>query len=225
MLLVAVLFGGWTVWSTGVLPTLPPLQGAAAELRAIAVRVILWIVPSGVYLWWRYRQRAADGLRLNLPPSSRHWVIAVGLTAMASFAVSIDVARKLSLSPAQVWLRLLENRSFEFPTAPVFEELIFRGVILAELLTLLAVPTVLDRHDLQSRQRAWIANLTASVVFVGLHWPWWIYTMGFSTEFWTNSLGVLLISLILGMLFFRARSLWPCIVLHWLNNSLSGMVS
>lgn len=208
-----------------MLPSLPPLQGAAVELRSIAVRLLLWVLPAGVYLWWRYGREALAGLRLGLPPSAGHWLVAIGITALASFAVSLDVARKLSVPPVEVWVRLLETYAFEFPTAPVFEELIFRGVILSELLVLLAVPAVIERRDLESRQRAWIANLTASVVFVGLHWPWWIYTMGFGSDFWTNSAGVFLISLILGMLFFRTRSLWPCIVLHWMNNLLSGLAS
>jgi membrane protease YdiL (CAAX protease family) len=223
MLLVAFLFGGWTVWSTQVLPRLPEVEGHTALLRSIAVRSLLWVLPAGAYLWWRYRERALDGLRLNLPPTLRHWSIALVVTALASFAVSLDVARKLGLSAGEVWTRLLEQYVWEFPTAPLFEEFIFRGVILAELLALLAVPAVIHSRDLEARQRAWLANAAATMVFVGLHWPWWIYTMGFGTAFWVNSAGVMLISLVLGMLFFRSQSIWPCVVLHWLNNLLSSL--
>lgn len=73
-------------------------------------------------------------------------------------------------------------------------------------------------------KRAWFANLGASLVFVGMHWPWWIYVEGLSFGIFVKSLPVFLLSLVLGVVFTRGRSLWPCVLLHWLNNSLAGLV-
>ncbi len=223
MLLTAVLFLGWTLWSTMILPRLDPVEGPLYLARAVGVRLVLWVIPSAVYLWWMHGKRALAPLRLNAPPTSKHWGIAAGIITLASLAVSLDVARKLAIPPAEVWLKLLSSFELQFPTAPLFEELIFRGVILAELLALLRAKREAGPTDTAARLRAWLANITASALFVGLHWPWWIYTQGMGDPFWRNSAGVFLISLVLGMLFVRTRSIWPCIVLHWLNNLLSAL--
>jgi membrane protease YdiL (CAAX protease family) len=222
--LVLVLFFLWTTWSTQVLPSLPKLDGVALEVQAIVVRIALWVVPCAVYLWRRHQRAALANMRLGLPPTRRHWIVAGFVTAVASFAVSLDVARKLSVPTSEVWQRLLTEFQWAFPTAPLFEELTFRGVLLAELLSLLAVEVKAPEAPVTRRQRAWLANLAASVAFTGLHWPWWIFTGGMAGDFWEKTAGVLLISLVLGMLFIASRSLWPCVVLHWLNNALSGLV-
>ncbi len=223
MFLTASLFLSWTVWSTAILPRLEPVLGAAHAVRAVGIRLLLWVLPSAIYLWWMHGRRALAPLRLNLPPTARHWAASASIITLASLAVSIDVGRKLQLPPLDVWQRLLSTYTFRFPTAPLFEELIFRGVILAELLALLRAKREAGPMDTATRLRAWLANITASVLFTGLHWPWWIYTKGVGTSFWHNSAGVFLISLVLGMLFVRSRSLWPCVLLHWLNNLLSAM--
>jgi membrane protease YdiL (CAAX protease family) len=223
--LIAGLLCGWTIWATLILPSLPPAEGMAHTIRSVGVRVLLWVVPSGAYLWLRYRRHALFGLRLNLPPQAAHWRVAIAITAAAGFTVSLDVARKLAVPTSEVWLRLLQTYEPSFPTTEVFEELIFRGVVLSELLVLLGAAAEPRAQDVAMRGRAWLANVTASLVFVGLHWPWWIYTHGVGEWFWMNTAGVFLISLVLGMLFIRTRSLWPCVVLHWLNNALSALAS
>lgn len=222
--LVLVLFVLWTIWSTLVLPSLPELEGGAREVQAIAVRVALWVVPCAIYLWRQHQRAALASLRLGLPPTGRHWLVAAFVMAVASFAVSVDVARKLSVPTSEVWQRVFAEAQWTFPTAPLFEELIFRGVLLSELLSLLAVEVRAPEAPVSRRQRAWLANLGASVAFTGLHWPWWIFTEGMAGPFWEKTAGVMLISLVLGMLFIASRSLWPCVLLHWLNNALSGLV-
>lgn len=223
IVLVAVLFGAWTVWATVILPRLDPVAGRAHLIQSISVRVCLWVVPSAIYLWHVHRRFALDGLRLGLPPSPSHWAGGLGISALAAFAVSLDVARKTALPPLEVWRQLIVTAQLSFPTAPLFEELIFRGVILSELLSLLCENRPATPNDQKTRLRGWLANLSASLVFTGLHWPWWILTQGVGSVFWTNSAGVFLISLVLGMVFIRSRSLWPCVLLHWVNNSLSSL--
>ncbi len=106
---------------------------------------------------------------------------------------------------------------------PLFEELVFRGVVFSELLRLSGLSGAAKPLPLRDRiQRAWLANLGASLVFVGMHWPWWIFTEGLAT-LPMRSLPVFLLSLVLGVVFARGRSLWPCVWLHWLNNSLSQL--
>jgi membrane protease YdiL (CAAX protease family) len=264
LILLTALLTLWTVWATAILPHLEPLQGGAQTLRSVGVRVLLWIVPCGLYA-------RSQGLRmtlwpwyLQLPPSPRHWLLAALTIAAAGVAVSLDVARKLGLTPLGVWALLAQGETVAVPIPEFFEELVFRGIILTELLiviptqpvrSLLSVPPLKPRSSLApeslapesrppqslpapsfplpgsaealdaDRKRFWLANLTASLVFTGLHWPWWIFTQGFSPQFFMKTGGVFLISLVLGMLFVRSRSLWPAVALHWLNNCLSALAS
>lgn len=222
--LIATLLLLWTVWATLVLPRLGPVEGARYILRGIVVRVLLWVVPSAVYLWRQHEHDRFGRLGLGLPPSARNAWLSLFTIAAAGFAVSLDVARKLSATPLHVWRLLFESISLEPPFAEFFEELVFRGVIFAELLALLQVSSRLH-SGVSGRARFWLANLAASLVFVGLHWPWWIYTEGFGIPFLTKTGGVLLISLVLGMVFVLGRSLWPCVALHWLNNALSALAA
>lgn len=227
LLLIAVLLGSWTLWSTVVLPRLQPVDGLAYSVRSVGVRLALWVLPCGIYLWSQHRSRALVPLQLGPPPTFRHLLVSFGMILAASLAVSIDVARKLDLSPLQVWVRLVTEFELRFPTAPFFEELTFRGVILSDLVRVLSAPAggKGGSEDLPIQPRFWLGNLAASAVFTGLHWPWWVYTNGLAAPiFWQQTAGVFFISLVLGMLFVRSRSLWPCVVLHWVNNELSGLV-
>lgn len=224
LVLVASLFASWTVWATLILPRLSPVEGVMYQVRSIGIRVLLWVLPSAIYLYHQYGKRALEPLQLGAPPSVRHWMVALGLTLAAGLAVSIDVARKLGLAPLLVWQQLVANYEFQFPTAPLFEELIFRGVIFSELITLLGVRSWTDTASLPARGRFWLANVMASFVFTGLHWPWWVYVHGLDdARVYVQSIGVFLISIVLGIVFVRGRSLWPCVALHWLNNELSAL--
>lgn len=223
--LIAVLISLWTLWATRILPQLRPVSGLEYTLRSIGVRLLLWVVPCSGYLWLRYQRDTFQHLEWGPPKTLRQVVFAFNITLAASFAVSLDVGRKLQIPVSEVWQRLVAGMVWHFPTAALFEELIFRGVILSELLTLLGVGVVLADTSNAQRGRAWLANLMASMVFVGLHWPWWIFTEGFGPSFLTKTAGVFLLSLVLGLLFFRTRSLWPCVLLHWLNNQLSALAS
>jgi membrane protease YdiL (CAAX protease family) len=139
----------------------------------------------------------------------------------------------------------------------LLEELVFRGVILAELLNLAvaeqgrvgaatpnaaasagnvvsapeersatplnATPGVPEPERL--RLSFWMANLSTSLAFVGLHWPWWIFTEGLSFVVLARSAGVFALSSVLGMLLVRSRSIWPCVFVHWLNNALVSLLN
>ncbi|WP_226163213.1 CPBP family intramembrane glutamic endopeptidase, partial [Hymenobacter terricola] len=78
--------------------------------------------------------------------------------------------------------------------APVFEELLFRGVILQGLLR---------------SQRPWVAIGQSALLFGIMHFnP-------------AQSLNALFIGLLFGWLYYRTRSLWLCIASHCLFNALA----
>lgn len=222
--LIATMLTLWTIWSTMVLPHLSPKSGWVQTAQSAAIRAALWVLPSGVYLWRHKGARAWDGLGLSLPPGWQSGLAATSLVMIASLAISIDVASKLEVSVLRVWPLLWERKTFEGFQTPFFEELVFRGVIFSELLALSGLSQQASLLPLRKRiERAWLANLGASVVFVGMHWPWWIFTEGLGLSLLIKSLPVFLLSLVLGVVFLRGKSLWPCVLLHWLNNSLAQL--
>lgn len=222
--LIAVMFGLWTVWSTMVLPYLPEVRGTWHTVQSVFVRVTLWVMPCAWYLWTYKRDRVLEDMGLGLPSNVERGLGAMSLVAVAALAVSVDVSRKLDVTVAEVWQELWNRGVYEGFQTPFFEELVFRGVIFAELLRLSGLSQRAELLPFTTRiKRAWLANLGASLVFVGMHWPWWIFTEGLGLGLLVKSLPVFLLSLVLGVVFARGRSVWPCILLHWLNNSLAQL--
>lgn len=229
LLLIGTLFVSWTAWTTLVLPHVEPAVGAWGEVRGLFVRTLLWFLPCGIYLWSQHGRFWWHPLRLRLPPNKPRWAVAVVITAMAVGAVSLNVARELQVTPIEVWRRLFTVHSFAFPDAPLFEELVFRGVVFSELLWLLAAQADLAQgsdadRGLRVWRAAWSANVAATIVFVGIHWPYWIYADGLGAGLLLKSLPIALLSLVLGMLFARSSSIWPCVAVHWFNNELSALL-
>jgi membrane protease YdiL (CAAX protease family) len=198
----------------------------------MGIRVLLWVVPCGVYYWTQYRAFGLYRLWL-VPDSARRWFFVVLTALIVALGVGNDVANSLNLDLRAVLLKLPSAMLQSPPWSEALEELVFRGVILSELLNLtlsengrakseggLAVPDV-ERFRLSF----WMANLSASLAFVGLHWPWWIFGEGIGSLLLLRSAGVLALSLVLGMLLVRSRSIWPCIFVHWLNNALVSLGS
>lgn len=223
--LIAFMFTSWTLWSTMVLPYLEPTVGWLHTVSAASIRLGLWVLPSAYYLWKFKTREPVRGLGLGLPSTLERGLGAMSLASVAALAVSVDVARKLNATIPEVWLLLWSRGNFEGFQTPFFEELVFRGVIFSEMLNLSGLSQRAELLPLRVRiQRAWLANLGASLVFVGMHWPWWIYVDGLGLGLFIKSLPVFLLSLVLGVVFARGRSLWPCVLLHWLNNSLAQLV-
>jgi membrane protease YdiL (CAAX protease family) len=223
LILVGVLLAAWTVWATLLLPALPPIEQPLHTLRSIAVRVVFWLMPCYVYARALHLPLTWRPWYFGLPPSPKHYALALATTLAAGLAVSLDVARKLGLAPIAVWERVLTGNTIGPPIGEFFEEFVFRGILLGEFLVVFGAAGITANTPPSNRVRFWVANVAASLVFMGLHWPWWIYTDGLGVAFATRSVGVFLISLVLGMLLVQCRSLWPCVALHWLNNALSGL--
>jgi uncharacterized protein len=219
--LIACLLVLWTAWTTLALPHLAPTEGITHALQGLWIRLALWVLPCSVYLWVQHGSLRWQRLGW-LPSNATQWAFALGTVIAASLAISLDVARKLGVTPGTVWTLLLRGSTFGVPMGEFLEELIFRGVILAELVGLL-----ISEHQTRGapslRAGFWMANLVTSLAFVGLHWPWWIYTEGITLSLLERSGGVFFLSLVLGVLFVRCQSLWPCVALHWLNNALSAL--
>ncbi|MCD7713636.1 MAG: CPBP family intramembrane metalloprotease [Prevotella sp.] len=82
---------------------------------------------------------------------------------------------------------------------PIAEETVFRGAVLRKLLSL--------------NCRMWVAIVVSAVIFGAVHGN----LAQFSHAF--------IMGLLLGWLYARTRSIWPCVAIHWVNNSLAYTIT
>ena len=81
--------------------------------------------------------------------------------------------------------------------APVVEEVVFRGAILRALL--------------QKKWNPWYAILISAAIFGIIHMN---LTQGFSA---------FAVGIFMGWLFYRTRSIWPGVIIHMMNNTISSL--
>ena len=93
--------------------------------------------------------------------------------------------------------------------SPVSEEIFYRGFILSEL---------------GERMGFWSANLLTSVLFVSIHWPYWIWSVGFNPSMAMISVAIFTLSLFLGYLVKLTDSIWPAVAAHILNNFIASFL-
>ena len=128
-------------------------------------------------------------------------LLAATLLSLALGGKSFSAVRLMSLSTL---LGLLQ-----FVISPLLEELLFRGMVMKELLTLL--PT-------------YLANGLTSLLFVGAHLPYWLSHVGLTPAMMVNTVGVFAFSILACWLFAKSDSIWPPTVAHIANNILSSML-
>jgi CAAX protease family protein len=87
--------------------------------------------------------------------------------------------------------------------APILEESIFRGIVQSVMVETLG------------ESRRWSVVIVASIVFMFMHADL------VNWENWQALPGLLVLGVVLGWLYERTGSLWPCIVLHTLFNTLN----
>lgn len=85
--------------------------------------------------------------------------------------------------------------------APLAEEIVFRGAILRTLL------------DMMSKKNHWVAIMISAAIFGVVH--------GNMAQF----VNALLMGLILGLMYYRTKSLVPGILLHWVNNTVAFILA
>ncbi|MBQ8046869.1 MAG: CPBP family intramembrane metalloprotease [Prevotella sp.] len=83
---------------------------------------------------------------------------------------------------------------------PVAEEMVFRGAILRSLLSMF------------NRQSHWVAIVLSAMIFGAVH--------GNLAQF----VHATLLGLLLGWMYYRTESIFPGIVVHWVNNSIAYII-
>ena len=185
----------------------PTSRAAYADL----LKLVVWVLPAAAFAYVLRHVPPAKYLGLSVWPTRRNWLLCLGVTVaflLAVMLVELAVGKKsfstasLSSLPIALWL-------FQFLLSPLLEELLFRGLVLKELLTLLP---------------AYLAIALTSLLFVGVHLPYWLSHGGATRAMMTNAGGVFVFSVVAGWLYAKTASIWPSTVAHVANNVLSSML-
>ena len=179
---------------------------------SVSVKLILWGLPALGYVYWVRRAAPFRYLGLSIMPSARKWIkylVVIGLFLGVQVAFGTIVGgRTLSLVGISASITL--SGMLSFVVSPFLEELLFRGLLLHELAELLP---------------RWVANLLTSLLFAGIHLPFWLSHGGMSEALLTNTAGIFIFSLLAGWLYLDSSSIWPPTVAHIANNCVAALLT
>ena len=211
-LFIVCLFAIWSVRAT-VLYAID--ESIAPEgLRtaySVSVKLILWVLPAFGYVLWVRHASPFRYLGLSVMPSAGKWLkylVVIGLFLGAQVAFETVAGGKVP-SLAGISVAITLPGVLSLVVAPFLEELLFRGLIL---------------HELVAPLPRWIANLLTSLLFAGIHLPFWLSHGGVSGPLLANTAGVFIFSLLAGWLYLDSSSIWPPAVAHIANNCFAALL-
>lgn len=160
--------------------------------------MLAYVLALGLTIRYGFKKRESSELSFRSAPALSYVVAAVGLVAMG-----ILVEPLISAIPIPEGLRKIIAEIFTKDmifvavlAAPVLEEVLFRGIILDGLLKNYS-PTK--------------AILLSGVMF------------GYAHIIPTQAVNAMFIGFALGWVYYRSRSLYLCMFLHFVNNAISSL--
>lgn len=173
------------------------VSSAAPQFKAIG-DALAYAVAFGLTIWFAQRQRKGVPLAFTPVKAGAFPLIAIGTLALGLLIEPIT-----SALPSPDWLDELMKNAFTKDAilsavllAPILEEVLLRGIILDGFLT---------RYS-PAKSIVWSA-----VIFGVMHLnP-------------VQTVGATVLGLVLGWLYYRTQSLWPCIFLHFVNNGIGSL--
>lgn len=211
-IVVVCFFGVWALRAT----YLYAIDAAIASdtwraIYSILVKLMLWVGPAIGFAHWRRQASPPDYLGLTTWPSGRQWLVSVAVTGLFLGAVagfeSLSGRKGISLAGLSIVLTL--PGFLATVVSPLLEEVLFRGLLLKETAALLP---------------GWKANLVASLLFAGVHLPFWLSQSGWTVGVLANTVGVLAFSLVAGWLYRLSASVWPSYLAHVANNCVAALL-
>ena len=162
------------------------------------LETLVYIVAFGLTIRTGFRKRGSSAIAVA-PVTG--WAFPV--IALSTLALGILIEPLTSVLPVPDWMNDLLKKAFTKDAiwsavifAPVLEEILLRGIILDGLL---------------KRYSPTKAIIWSAVIFGVMHMnP-------------AQAVGAFLLGLPLGWLYYRTGSLWPCIFLHFVNNTIGSL--
>lgn len=212
LLFILCFFAVWTVRATCLYAIDDAIASDALRIvYSVAVKLLLWAAPACGFAWWVRHTSPIRYLGLSVMPPTRQWirylvVIGLFLSALVAFQAFMS-GQRLALTGMSAMISLPGLLSAIL--SPVIEELLFRGLFLKELAGLLP---------------RWGANLLTSLLFAGIHLPFWL-SHGSAQTALLQAGGVFIFGLLAGWLYLRSASLWPSALAHIANNWIAALLA
>lgn len=176
------------------------------------IKFLLWVVPAVDYAIWIGKVPPAERLGISVMPGRVGWgwclLATIGYLVMVALIEMIPGRKSFSMAHLESMGGTLVLLQLGF--SPLIEEILFRGLVLGELLTL-------------GVGKGW-AVLVTSLLFLGTHLPYWLSHEGLTRGMLANAVGVSIFSVVACGLFLKSRSIWPPTVAHIANNLLSTIL-
>jgi membrane protease YdiL (CAAX protease family) len=177
------------------------------EPSLVAVRALLWMLPA---LWYLGRCDPRDR-RVALGVTSRpRWRgLALGALIGAAYLLLVVALLRATAEPSQANAALLPLGVLYMLLNAALEELFMRGFVLGQLV----------RFTSSLRAQACVALLFGLV-----HLPAWIGVSGIHIGLIPSFFMVTLLGAVLGGVTRLSSSIWPAIVVHFVNNLLAELL-
>ena len=178
------------------------LQIMEVDIYGDLLSLLNYLLPIVILIlitrsWWRKNPRNKGILTLNTFPIVILPVVVI--MTLAFLLVNIEITSWVSMPEwlLEMFKDAVKPNIWGFLTvavaAPIFEEILMRGIVLDGLLR---------------NYKPWKAILWSSVFFGVLHLNPWQFVVG------------LLMGCALGYLYWKTKSLYLCIFIHFVNNSI-----
>lgn len=179
------------------------------NIYSSAIKFILWVLPVFAYLKYVDGRNPFSYLKISTVPQQSEMIFSV-IAIILYFAGLIIIAKIFNgKSLRSLFNSPLSEIAITFLLvffSPIWEEIMYRGFILQKLKELIGF---------------WKGNLLTSLLFVLVHWPYWIWTKGFHLDMLNVSARIFILSCFLGFLVKKSNSLWPSVSAHIINNFLA----
>lgn len=209
---IAAFFALWTIRATWLIDIDQSIKSPETRTAySTLVKILLWVLPAVLFGYWVRGLNPISYLGLSVLPKIRTWtisLIAIGLFCILILFFEMFIGHKRLFFGFQSVAGLPSGIAI-FVVSPFVEEIFFRGLVM---------------NELSMFMRPVFSNLVASILFVGIHLPYWISSAIQPQEIVSTSLGILLFSFFAGWLYSLSRSTWPPTVAHIANNLLSAVI-
>lgn len=175
------------------------------DMQGSIIDAIGYMIPLGFVIWFGVREKRKQATSWSFSFKNTS-IVVFGLLLVVTVGLSIVLEPMVELIPMpdaikKLFETLFKNTWLSFVLisliGPVMEELLMRGIILDGLL-----------NQLKPKQ----AILFSALLFGLIHLNPWQFIPAFA------------IGLVLGWIYWQTQSLWPCIFIHILNNTLSSVI-
>lgn len=162
------------------------------------VKSFIWIVPAWLYIKNYLATNPINYLKMNVNvKKGLFWGLVLSLLVGLYFAFETYILNQQSFHFSLSYNDYLNG----FIMAGIAEEIVFRGLILQEI---------------NKRLAFWKANVITALLFLVIHYPFWIYNETFFNL--GTHIYVVLLGLLFGFVYKKTGSLWSVVLLHAFHN-------